>query len=89
MVAVSNSTQGAQVVLRLGGSDGIKVDHQPEFVVIPHLVVAMQIAVHEHGRTKRGQRGVGPVAPAQDGPALLWPNPRPEPVAHDTRRGWR
>jgi hypothetical protein len=80
---------GAQLVLRFGGSDGCEVHHQPEFVVVPHLVVAVQVAVHEHGRTRRGEHGVGPVAPAQDGPALIRPDPRPEPVAQGLCRGGR
>src|SRR5262249_13698526 len=46
--------EGAQVVLRLGGSGGFEVYHQPELVVVPHLVVAVQVAVHQHGRAGRG-----------------------------------
>ena len=31
-------------------SGGFEVYHQPELVVGPHLVVAVQVAVHQHGR---------------------------------------
>jgi len=41
--------KGAQLVLRLGCTDGLEVHHQPELVVVPHLVVAVQVTVHEHG----------------------------------------
>ena len=48
----------------------------------------MQVAVHEHSRARRGERGVGPVAPARHGPALIQPDPGPEPFAQDAGRGW-
>jgi hypothetical protein len=38
--------KGAQVVFRLGHADGREVDHHPEFVTVPHLIVTVQIAVH-------------------------------------------
>jgi len=44
--------KGAQLVLGLGGSDQLEIHHQPELVVVPHLVVAVQVAVHEHGRAR-------------------------------------
>jgi hypothetical protein len=79
----------AQLVLGLGGAGGREVDHQPELVPVPYLVVAVEVAVHEHGRGRRGEHGVGPVAPAKDGPVLIWPYPRPEPVAQGRSRGRR
>lgn len=71
-------------MLWLRGSDGLEVHYQPEFVLVPHLVVA----VHEHGRARRGQCGVDPAAPADYGLALIRPDPRPEPFAQGTGRGW-
>ena len=80
--------KGAQVVLWLSRPDGLEVHHQPELIVVPHLVVIMQIAVHEHGLAGRGQRGVGPVALAHDGLVLIRPDPPADPVAQDLRGGW-
>ena len=47
--------EGAQLVLGLGSSGGREVHHQPELVTVPHLVVAVKVAVHEHGRARRGE----------------------------------
>ena len=81
--------KGTQVIFRLSGSNGLEVHHQPEFVTVPHLVIAMQVAVHERCGGRRGEHGVGPVAPAQDRLVLIWPGPPPEPVAQDPGRGRR
>src|SRR5258707_395468 len=68
--------EGAQLVLGLGSSGGREVHHQPELVTVPHLVVAVKVTVHEHGRTRRREDGVGPVAPDEQNR----PHRRPVPV---------
>src|SRR5690242_11739321 len=93
MTAVSCSTPGpmagpGKVRRSYSGSaapGGFEVCHQPELVVVPHLVVA----VREDGRAGRGEHGVGPVAPAHDDLALPGPGQRREPLAQGCGRGWR
>jgi hypothetical protein len=57
--------------------------------VVPYLVVAMQVTVHQHGQARPGEHGIGPIAPAHNDPALSWPGPRPESLAQGCCRGWR
>lgn len=42
----------AQVILRLGSSGRLEIYYQPERAAFPHLVVAMQVTVRQHGRAR-------------------------------------
>ena len=81
--AWSPPRNGAQVVLRLGGANSLEVDDQARLAAAPHLIVALP----ENGRTPLRQLRIGPVAPACDGLALLWPHPPAEPGTELSGRG--
>jgi hypothetical protein len=65
--------EAAQLVLRLAEPGVLEVEHHLQFCGAPDLVVAMQVAMHEHLRERIGPRQdlICPVAPASDGVLLL------------------
>lgn len=79
--------EAAQLVLRLAEPGVLEVEHHPQFRGGPDLVVAMQVAMHEHRRESARPRQdlIRPVAPAPDAALILPRDQRAE--AFPQRRG--
>jgi len=81
----------AQVVFGLGSAAGFEVRDQaePQPLLVPYLVVAVQIAVGEDKVTAGRQDIIRPRAPPADDAALIWPEHRRQPGPQFIGRGLR